>query len=550
MNVIEQLQDNFTCFLKKKFNLDSSTIANCKLELNVDENKQAFGNLNTSSALVLAKIIGQNPQKIAQEIAKTFQHDFIQKIEVAGPGFLNIFLTLPTFALIAQSLFSTKELFFKPDKIDKKYNVSLEFVSANPTGPLHFGHGRGGIIGDVLGNVLEFLGNKVTKEYYINDVGTQIKKLGESFKVRCLQAAGNKIQLPEDAYHGEYLISLAKDCFSEYGSALFEKSDSFFQNYAKDYFLNQIKQTLKDYGIHYNVWFSEKILYDDDEINKVLSYLTQKGLLYEKDGAIWFMSTKFGDDKDRVVRKASGHLTYIASDIAYLQNKIDRGFNKLIMVLGHDHHSYVVRLHSAQQALDLDQYPLDIILYQLVKLTESGQLLRMSKRAGNIITLQDVINTVGPDVARFFYLNRKADAQLEFDLDLALKKTEENPVYYVQYAYVRTTSILNKAQEELQFQNINKDDARQLGIEEIFLLKKIVSLKELLVAISSNYQTHLLTYYIIDLAQIFHRYYSKNRVLNQENIPKSRSRLLLIGILRDTFGFVLKLIGIRQPEKM
>ncbi|MGB8367650.1 MAG: arginine--tRNA ligase [Candidatus Babeliales bacterium] len=550
MNAIEQLQDAFITFLKKKFNLNSSAIIHCKLELNVDESKQSFGNLSTNTPLILAKTIGQNPKQIAQEIAETFYHDFIEKIEVAGPGFLNFFLTLHTFQIIAQDLFITQELFFKPEKLAKKYNVSLEFVSANPTGPLHFGHGRGGIIGDVLGNILCFLGHTVAKEYYINDVGAQIKKLSESFKIRCFQAAGHQAELPEDAYHGEYLISVAAECFAEYGHTLFEKSDLFFQDYAKNYFLNQIKQTLENYGIYYDIWFSEKILYDDNEVKEALSYLKKKGLLYEKDGAEWFMSTKFGDDKDRVVRKASGHLTYIASDIAYLKNKIDRGFNKLIMILGHDHHSYVIRLHGVQQALDLDQYPLDIILYQLVKLTESGQLLRMSKRTGKIITLQDVINTVGTDVARFFYLNRKADAQLEFNLDLALKKTEENPVYYVQYAYVRTKSILNKAKEEAQLQNINKEDAQNLGTEELFLLKKIVSLKELLATINSNYHTHLLTYYILDLAQIFHRYYSKNRVINLDDILKSRARLLLIITLRNTFGLILKLIGISQPEKM
>ena len=550
MNAIEQLQQTFNTYLQKQFNLDQHTATRCRLELNVDENKQAFGNLNTTAALVLANIVGRSPREIAQEIATSFKHAFIQKIDIAGPGFLNIFLTQNTFQNLSQELFTANESFFKPDQLAKKYNVSLEFVSANPTGPLHFGHGRGGIIGDVLGNVLRFLGHTVTKEFYINDVGSQIKKLGASFKIRCLQIAGSNIQLPENAYHGQYLVYLAEGCFAEYGHTLFEKSDSFFQEYAKNYFLEQIKQTLEDYGIHYNVWFSEKTLYDDDAINQVLSYLKQKGLLYEKDGAQWFASTKFGDDKDRVVRKASGELTYIASDIAYLKNKIDRGFNKLIMVLGHDHHSYVVRLHGAQQALDLDQYPLDIILYQLVKLTEGGQKLRMSKRAGKIITLQDVINTVGTDVARFFYLNRKAEAQLEFDLDLALKKTEENPVYYLQYAYVRTNSILNKATAEQHLQDINQKDVQHLGPEELFLLKKIVSLKELLTTISTNCQTHLLTYYILELAQIFHRYYSKNRVINLDDIPKSRARLLLIIILRNTFALVLKLIGISQPEKM
>jgi len=550
MNAIEQLQQTFNDYLQKQFNLNQSTATRCRFELNIDENKQVFGDLNTNTALILSKIIGRNPQDIAKEIVASFKHNFIQKIDIAGPGFLNIFLTLNTFKNLSQDLFTSNESFFKPNKTSTKHNISLEFVSANPTGPLHFGHGRGGIIGDVLSNLLRFLGHTVTKEFYINDVGSQIKNLGISFKIRCLQAAGSNTQLPENAYHGKYLIYLAEECFAKYGHTLFEKSESFFQEYAKNHFLRQIKQTLKDYNIHYDVWFSEKILYEDNTVNQVLSYLEQKGFLYEKDGAQWFASTKFGDDKDRVVRKESGQLTYIASDIAYLKNKINRGFNKLIMILGHDHHSYVVRLHSVQQALDLDQYSLKIILYQLVKLTESGQLIRMSKRSGKIITLQDVINTVGTDVARFFYLNRKSDAQLEFNLEIALKKTEENPVYYVQYAYVRTNSILSKAAAKKHLQSIGQEDTQHLGAEELFLLKKIISLKKLLKNIGENYQTHLLTYYILELAQAFHRYYNKNRVINLNDMPKSRARLLLIITLRNTFALVLRLIGISQPEKM
>lgn len=549
MNSIDRIQKAFTDHVRTLFSRQISD-EHCKLHINIDEAKQAFGNLSTNVALVLAKELKQVPRDVATEIATSFTHPLIEKIEVAGPGFINIYFTQETFKLLARELYEQKEVFFKPDHLDKKYNFSLEFVSANPTGPLHFGHGRGGIIGDVLGNVLRFVGHNVTKEFYINDAGNQIQKLGESFKIRCLQAAGMNVKIPEDGYHGEYLHQLAQDCFAEYGQKLFEKPDSFFADYAKENLLKALQETLKDYGIDFDVWFSEKTLHATGAIEKALSLLRERGFLYEHDDALWFKSTHFGDDKDRVVRKSTGEYTYIAADIAYLKNKIDRGFDNLIFVLGHDHHSYVTRLNAVKDALGYEKYPLSVILYQLVKIVEDGALVRMSKRAGAIVGLQDIIDTVGKDVARFFYLHRKADAQLEFDLGLALKKTEENPVYYVQYAYVRTGSILKKAAQHPHLDNINATDAQHIGQQEAFLLKKIVFLEQLLMDIATNHQTHLLTYYVVELAQLFHRYYSHVRVIDVENKEKSRGRLLMISLLRDTMALVLNILGISHPEKM
>jgi len=556
MNSIDSIQKLFTSHIKTIFPHPSTSSGRAegddfyRLHINVDEAKQAFGNLSTSVALVLGKALKQSPREVATEIATTFHHPLVEKIEIAGPGFINMFLTQDAFKILAKELYEQKNNFFKPAELDKKYNVSLEFVSANPTGPLHFGHGRGGIIGDVLGNVLKFVGHNMTKEFYINDAGNQIQKLGESFKVRCLQAAGMDAAIAEDGYHGEYLIDLAQGCFAEYGQALFEKPDSFFANYAKENLLEALKNTLKDYGIEYDVWFSEKTLHESDAIEKGLQVLQEHGLLYEQDGALWFKTTQYGDDKDRVVKKSTGEYTYIAADVAYLKNKSDRGFDNFIYILGHDHHSYVVRLDAVRQGLGLANRPLDVILYQLVKISEDGALVRMSKRAGAIISLQDIINTVGKDVARFFYLNRKADAQLEFDLGLALKKTEENPVYYVQYAYVRTGSILEKAAKADDLSNINASDAQHIGNEEAFLLKKIVFLEQLLLDIATNHQTHLLAYYVVELAQLFHRYYSHVRVIDLENSQKSRGRLLMVILLRDTIALVLDLLGVSHPEKM
>jgi len=290
-------------------------------------------------------------------------------------------------------------------------------------------------------------------------------------------------------------------------------------------------------------------LHDSGAIEKALDYLAQQGLLYEKEGALWFTSTTFGDDKDRVVRKASGELTYVAADIAYMNNKAGRGCDQMIMTLGHDHHGYVERLQGIRKALHVNP-PLHIILYQLVKIKEDGQQVRLSKRAGRIISLDDVIKTVGKDVARFFYLNRKADAQLEFDLDLALKKSEENPVYYVQYAFVRTGSILHKAQAISAFGNITNADAQHISKEETFLLKKIVLLKELLESISSTHQTHQLAYYTHELAQIFSSYYAKHKVIDPQDINRSRGRLFMTLLIRNTLQTCFNLLGISQPERM
>jgi arginyl-tRNA synthetase len=548
MNPIEQIQQAFQHYLITTFNLSASEAHQHVITLNTDENKQQFGDLSLTSALVLAKKLNKNPRDIAQQISREFSHEYSDRIEVAGSGFLNIFLSQQTYQALAQHLATIGDAFFRSPSVPTK-TFNIEFVSANPTGPLHLGHGRGGIIGDVLGTMLRFIGHTVIKEFYINDAGTQIQKLGLSFHIRCQQILGHEAPLPEDAYHGEYLLELAHTAFKAHGANLLTKDEPFFQEYAKEHMLADIKKTLQEYGIIFDTWFSEKTLHVGGAIEAALRLLDHHQQLYVHDGATWFKSTQYGDDKDRVVRKASGELTYVAADIAYLQNKVERGADHLIMILGHDHHSYEIRLQSVRQALGITK-PLDIILYQLVTMKSGGQQVRMSKRAGNIVTLKDVIETVGTDVARFFYLHRKADAQLEFDLDLALKTTEENPVYYIQYAYVRINSILQKAQQEPAFADSALTEVTGIGTEEQALVKKIVALKELLVTISVNYQTHLLTYYTIELANTFHRYYNQVRVLDPEHKATSRARLAMLRLLHTHFARCFDLLGISKPQKM
>lgn len=550
MNSIEALQKTFFDIIAQHYFFSPQELNSISFSLNTESEKQAFGDITTNAALVIAKKAGKPPRTIAQELLALLSHTTIEHIDIAGPGFLNITLTQETWITLAQEIFEQKETFFKPLPSEPHERISIEFVSANPTGPLHIGHGRGGIIGDVLGNIFTFLGNNVVKEFYINDAGSQIIKLGLSLKVRCLQQLGIESILPEDAYHGQYLIELAQECVKLYGSILAEKSDNFFQDYAKEHLLKAIKQTLTDYGITFDTWFSEKTLHEQGAIVKSITILQKNNSTYEKEDALWFKSTEYGDDKDRVLRKANGELTYIAADIAYLENKIERHFDRLIMILGQDHHSYVTRLKGILQALGHNPALLDVILYQLVTLKQSDVVVRMSKRAGTMVTLHDIIKLVGKDVARFFYLNRKADAHLDFDVDLALKKTDENPVYYLQYAYVRTKSILEKASQEELLKNSTAQDIVKLDLSDRLVLKKIISLKPLLKAITNHYQIHTLTYYVLELAQLFHSYYAKNRIIDPSLIEQSRIRLVLVQCVHDTLKTCLALLGISCPEKM
>lgn len=550
MNIIEHIEYALQEHLMNLGLLTPEKRHVCSCEIITDEQKQSFGDLSTTVALMLAKERKENPRALAQQIATSFIHSHVEKMEVAGPGFINLFLKADAFVTLAQEIFTQNETFFKPSQPITQHRISLEFVSANPTGPLHFGNGRGGIIGDVLANIFTFIGHHVTKEYYINDAGVQIKKLGASFKARYLQLIGIDAQLPEDGYYGDYLIEAAQSCLTTHGKELSDKPDSFFEDYAKIYILAQIKQTLHDYGIHFDVWFSEKTLHENGDITRAIERLKERGYIYEKDDAVWFASSQFGDDKDRVIQKGSGDLTYVAADIAYLENKIERGNDRLILILGHDHHSYAVRLKAARDALGFSHIPFDCILYQLVNIKENGQQVRMSKRSGTVVALQDIIDTVGKDVTRFFYLNRKAEAPLDFDLNLALSKTDENPVYYIQYAYVRTHSILEKINQESPLQGIMDADAPGLGTQEAFLIKKIVSLKQLLISISNNNQTHTLAYFSHELAQVFSRYYSKNRIIDLDDIKRSRARLMVTIITQNTLGLCLKLMGISQPKRM
>ena len=329
MNVINVISHAFAQHLAQLFALDQSKAAQAgHLTINTDEAKQDFGDLNANAAMVLSKELKKNPREIATLIIESFKHPHVDRIEIAGPGFLNFFLTAQAFTDLAHALATERDAFFKLEPGTHTENYDIEFISANPTGPVHLGHGRGGIIGDVLGNILLFLGHRVTKEFYINDAGVQMHKLGASLKARCQQAAGMDVQVPEDGYQGEYLVELAKQCLAEHSDMVLKESDTFFQEYAKEKLLRAIQEVLKTYGINFDVWFSEKSLHTNGSIERTLHLLQEHGYLFEHEGALWFRSTEFGDDKDRVLRKSTGELTYVAADSAYMHNKVDRGFTQ------------------------------------------------------------------------------------------------------------------------------------------------------------------------------------------------------------------------------
>lgn len=548
MTTFDQLEHSFRHFLSSHFNIQEQDLPLIQFALTTDTVREQFGDITCNAPLVLAKKIGKKPLDIAQKILE-WKHECVQSIEKAGPGFINITLTLDAFKKIAEDILELQNQYFKLDPSHPVYTYLIEFVSANPTGPLHIGHGRNGIIGDVLGTVLSFLGHRVIKEFYINDAGNQLKKLRDSFKARVHEVLGMTIQFPEDGYHGKYLKTLAEEAVSHFGPAILTQPDTFFEDYPKNALLAAIKKTLTDYGIQHEVWFSEQTLYETGAVEKALNRLHDRGYTYEKDGALWFQSTSFGDDKDRVLKKSNGEYTYMASDIAYLQNKKERA-DKLIIVLGQDHHGYVKRLHGALSALGYNPDDLSVILYQLVTIKQQGEEVRLSKRTGTIVSLQDIIDTVSADIARFFYLHRKAEAHLDFDIDLALQHTDENPVYYIQYAYIRSGSILQKAQELTEFQSLTSLDIAGLTPAETILLKKIISLKNILHTINHTHETHLLTYYALELAHVFHRYYNNNRVIDDSNIPQSRARLIIVQLTRTTLELCLNLLGISRPHYM
>lgn len=561
----------FFTFLSKKWDLSAEELLPIDLVLNVDVEKREHGDISSNAAMVIAKKRRCSPKQLAQEIVDSLcitsdlleareLAEYIDSIEIAGPGFLNFRFKQETWGRLAKELFADLNHFFVPQDL-KKEKILVEFVSANPTGPLHLGHGRGGIIGDTFVRTARFIGHDVQSEFYVNDAGSQMIRLGESLRARVFELFKKETAIPENGYHGEYLIPIAIEAKQLHGQALLEKPISFFVELAQEKLLMIIKKNLLDYQISFDQWFSELSLYKSGAVDQAIEILKKKELVYEKEGALWFMATAFGDDKDRVIKKSDGELTYIAADIAYHKNKFDRGYTKIIDILGQDHHGYVKRLKATMDALGYKSEELQVILYQLVSIKKGEEFVKMSKRAGNFEQLGEVIELVGSDVARFFYLHRKAEAHLDFDLEVALKKNDENPVFYIHYAYVRTGSILARSEKyPILFETYKKarfeSEEALLGsfalldADEQTLLKKIWSLHSILLSVVNTHQTHLLAYYTLELAQKFHHYYAQHHVIDEEKVDLSVARLLMTSLVRSTLSLCLDLLGLSKPEAM
>ncbi|SNR89143.1 arginine--tRNA ligase [Desulfurobacterium atlanticum] len=511
--------------------------------------RKEFGDVATNIAFLLAKELKKAPKDIAQEIAaKLSENPEFEKVEVAGSGFINLFLSKEFYIELLKKIVNTE--FYLSD-IGKGEKILLEYVSANPTGPLHVGHGRGAVVGDVLSKIMEIAGYKVEREFYINDAGRQIKLLGISVYYRMQELAGRKLTLPEDAYRGEYIVEIAKELMLAHPELIDMEEDKAIEiiaNYAKETLLKEIKETLSKLKVEFDRWYSEKSLYSSGKVDEVLRKLQDKGLVYEKDGALWLKTSLFGDDKDRVVKRSNGEYTYFASDIAYHYDKIERGYDKGIDIWGADHHGYIPRVKAAIEALGQSADWLEVILVQLVKLFKHGKEVKMSKRAGNFVTLDWLIEEVGVDAVRFFFLTKRHDTPLDFDIDLAVSEKSENPVYYVQYAHARISSILDKASEAGL--SPSEDHLGLIKDDEFDLIIKCYGLKTTLENAAVKREPHLLPYYLIDLASSFHKYYNKNRVIDNDNPELSSARLYIVKAVKRVIKIGLDILNVNAPRRM
>ena len=524
-----------------------------ELEVTRDE---AHGDYATNVAMIIASQAKKNPRAIAQAIVNKLNDDdgLLNKVEIAGPGFINFFIREDNWRSPLREINRLKERYGALDFGSGK-KVQVEFVSANPTGPLHIGHARGAVTGDVIANILKASGHDVVKEYYINDVGNQMRTLGRSVYLRYLEIQGEPIEFPPDHYQGDYIAELAKEILARDGDRYRGKGEDevlpFFTAYGAGSIMEGIKDDLGTFGVRFDCYFSEGELYKNDGVMKLLEQLREKGHVYKEGDTLWFRSTAFGDEKDRVVIRDTGTPTYFAADIAYHKNKFDRGFDTVIDVWGADHHGYIPRLKASIEALGGNKDALKIILVQLVSLLRDGKPVAMSTRAGEYVTLRQVIDEVGRDAARYNFLMRRSDSQLDFDLELAKRQSNENPVYYVQYAHARIASITRMAAE--RGVEIPGGDDADLGLltlaEEIQLIKSVIRFPEIVEGAAKALEPHRVTFYLNELAGIFHSYYNKNRVITDDP-ALSRARLFLVNAIGQVLRNALGILGVSAPEKM
>ena len=581
--MIEKIQSNLVRILEDLYGDSHLNIDELKINLQ-ENNDKKHGDLASNIALILAKPLKKNPQEIANSIRDSFITDEeITKIEVAGPGFINFFLSTKTHSEVLNEISAKKELFGKSET--KNQNVLIEYVSSNPTGPLHVGHGRGAAFGSVLGALLKEAGFKVDEEYYVNDFGRQMNILAASLWLRYAQLLNDSITMIENGYQGEYLISIAEKLKEDHSDKFYRNYDSiiallkteiqddeiftdsvvvaiqsalendfnFLRDFALQAILELIKRDLLDFGVEHNFWFSESSLYDIKEnqasqVDLAIEDLKSRGFVYEKEDALWFKSSEFGDDKDRVLKRGNGEYTYFASDVAYHSKKYDRGYDRVINIWGSDHHGYTPRVQAAMEATNRDPEKLEIVYIQFANLLRAGKKVTMSTRSGEFITLRELMDEVTTEAARFFYINRKADQHLDFDLDLAKDQSKDNPLYYIQYAHARICSVLKKS--NAQIMDLERADLTLLDTEkEIEIQKTLNQYPTLIERAAKSSEPHLLCYYLKDLSGLFHSYYNSEKFIIEDK-KLMASRLFLLKGVKQVLVNGLSILGIKAPEEM
>jgi arginyl-tRNA synthetase len=514
------------------------------------------GDYASNIAMILASRMKKSPREIAKTLVEGIEDrdGVLERVEIAGPGFLNFFVREGGLITLLDAVERQGDRYGSSD-LGKGGRVQVEFVSANPTGPLHIGHARGAVVGDVVANILAAVGYRVFREYYINDAGNQMDNLGKSVLLRYRELLGETAEFPEGCYRGDYIRDLAAELLKRDGERHLARDTAkvvpLFTDYAAGAILEGIKEDLRTFGVVFDLYFSERELYRDEGVEKLLRDLEEKGFIYREGEALWFRTTAFGDEKDRVVVRQNGAPTYFAADIAYHRNKFLRGFDTVIDIWGADHHGYIPRMSAAVQALGHPKEALKVILVQLVNLLRDGKPVAMSTRSGEFVTLREVVEEVGRDAARYNFLMRRSDSHLDFDLELAKRQSNENPVYYVQYAHARICSILRMAAERgIAVPSAGEAGASLLRLpEETDLIKAITRFPEVVEGAARTLEPHRLTFYLNDLAAIFHSYYNRNKVIS-DDVALTGARLFLVSSLLTVLKNALKMLGVSAPEKM
>ncbi len=552
MNIIDQVKDTLVQEIKNSIQQAQivDTIPDIKIEIPKDSKN---GDYSTNIAMVLTKLAKRNPREIAQLIVDHLDTEaaHVKSIDIAGPGFINFYLD-PSYLNVVIDQALEQDLAFGRVAEPKNEKILVEYVSANPTGDLHIGHARNAAVGDTLSNVLDAAGYDVTREYYINDAGNQITNLAKSIEARYLQQLGYDAEMPQDGYHGQDIKNIGADLAEKQPHLVDLAEDERLKTFRKlgvDYEMEKLKQDLADFNTHFDHWFSETSLYEKNEIKAVLAKMDELGYTYEKDGATWLRTTDFKDDKDRVLIKKDGTYTYFLPDIAYHYDKIQRGNHKLINLFGADHHGYINRLKASLETFGVDSNRLEIQIMQMVRLMQDGEEVKMSKRTGNAITLREIMDEVGVDAARYFLTMRSPDTHFDFDMALAKEQSQDNPVYYAQYAHARICSILRQAKAQGYQVEKGADYQTITNEKAIELLKKIAEFEPMIESAAEARAPHRVTNYIQDLAAHFHKFYNAEKVLTEDD-AKTRAHIALVDAVRITLRNALHLVGVSAPEQM